>query len=484
MRGYSIESILLVGALLLIISVLTSKASGRLGIPALLLFIFVGMAAGSEGPGGIYFDDPWLTQLIGSAALALILFSGGLDTKWSRVRPVARPAILLATIGVSVTAVAVGLFCQAFLGFSLLEGILLGSIISSTDAAAVFSILRTRQIRLKGGLESLLEFESGSNDPMAVLLTITMTQLLIQPEASLATLAWMFVKQIVLGLLLGLFFGRLMLHLLNSANLVAEGLYPVLSTAAVLLIFSVSMVIGGNGYLVVYLAGLILGNSNFIHKRSLMRFHDGSAWMMQIVMFLTLGLLVFPSEVVPVAGTGLLVAICLMFIARPVSVFLTLAFERRSLREKLLLSWVGLRGAVPIILATYPLVAGIPNADLIFNIVFFVVLTSVLLQGTTISLAAKWLNLSEAEGEINGAEPGLDWLEKYDGQLKELTVSGQSAVRGKRLVDAAIPERTLVLLIQRQGEYLIPKGGTTFEEGDQVLVLGDDTALTETGPLF
>jgi cell volume regulation protein A len=320
------------------------------------------MLAGSDGPGGIEFDDAWLAQSLGVVALVLILFAGGLDTRWEQVRSVMWPAFALSTLGVALTALLTGWFATALLGFSWLEGLLLGAIVSSTDAAAVFGVLSSKSISLKGRLKPLLELESGSNDPMAIFLTMGLTQLLVEPQARISDLVPMFFLQMVLGAALGYGMGRLMPTLVNSLRLEYEGLYPVLTMALVLLTYAAAAVAGGNGFLAAYLAGLVMGNYPFIHKRGLMHFHNGLAWLMQITMFFTLGLLVFPSRLVPVAGVSLLIAAFLMFIARPVGVLVTLLPTSLTWREQLMVSWVGLRGAVPIILATFPRLAGVSQA--------------------------------------------------------------------------------------------------------------------------
>jgi len=389
----SIDHILVAASVLLLLSVLASKASAKLGIPALLLFLVLGMLAGSDGPGGIYFDDAHLAQSLGVVALALILFSGGLDTEWSSVRPVLLKGLALSTAGVLITAVLVGLFARVVLGFSLLEGILLGAIVSATDAAAVFSVLRARSVGLKGNVRPLLELESGSNDPMAVFLTTGLIGILTQPDARWFSLVPMFIQQMALGAALGYATGKLTIFIINRLELEFEGLYPVLTLSLILLSYGVTATVGGNGFLAVYIAGLVLGKTDFIHKRSVMRFHDGLAWLMQIAMFLALGLLVFPSHLVPIVGLGLLASLFLMIVARPISVLATLAFSGMKLNEKLMISWVGLRGAVPIVLATFPLLAGMPRAEIIFDLVFFIVLTSILLQGTSMPLLARWLKL-------------------------------------------------------------------------------------------
>lgn len=473
------DYVLIGAALLLLSSVLASKISDRFGIPALLLFLTLGMLAGSDGPGGIYFDDAGLAQFIGTIALALILFSGGLDTEWQRVRPVLREGLLLATLGVLLTALVVGFFAHRLFGFSLFEGFLLGAIVSSTDAAAVFSVLRARGISLRGHLQPLLELESGSNDPMAIFLTTSLIQLIQQPEGSLFSLVGRFVWQMLVGALLGYGMGRVMLWLINRLRLSYEGLYPVLGLALLFLTFGAVNVIGGNGFLAVYLAGMVLGDHEFIHKRSFLRFHDGLAWLMQIAMFLTLGLLVFPLRLIPVMGIGLLMAACLMLIARPLSVFVALLPTAFNWREKLFISWVGLRGAVPIILATFPLLAGLPQADLIFNAVFFIVLTSVLLQGTSLAPVARWLRV-----EVPPAPKRLYPIEYtpirgLQSELKELPVAAHSSMDGQAIVELGLPPNFLIVLIARANEFLLPSGGTILQGGDTLLVLADEATFRE-----
>lgn len=392
---FQAEYILLATAVLFFLSIIASKASGRLGVPALLLFLILGMLAGSDGPGGIHFDNPHLAQLLGIIALIFILFSGGLDTEWQSVRSVMGSGLLLSTLGVLITAMLLGSVAYYLLDFSWLEGLLLGAIVASTDAAAVFAVFRARSVRLSKKLKHLIEFESASNDPMAIILTIGLIRLLTLPDTSMLSLLGLFFVQMVLGTILGLAMGYMLPWMIQRINLEQEGLYPVFTIAGALLIYSVTSLLGGNGFLAVYLAGLVTGNQEFPHKKDLIRFHDGLTWLMQIGMFLTLGLLVFPSKLLQVAGVDILIALFLMLVARPVSIFALTCFSQLQFKEKLLVSWVGLRGAVPIILATFPLVAGIAKAETIFNLVFFIVLTSMLFQGTSIPWIAKYLKLDK-----------------------------------------------------------------------------------------
>lgn len=473
----SFEALVFVGAFLVLMSIIASRASAQFGVPALLLFLLIGMLAGSEGPGGIHFDDPQLAQSVGVVALALILFAGGMDTEWRSVRPVLVPALGLSTLGVLLTAGLLGFFASLITDLTILEGLLLGSIVASTDAAAVFAVLRSRGVNLKGNLRPLLELESGSNDPMAVFLTIGFIGLLGNSESSVASLVPMFFTQMIFGALLGYVAGRAMILVANHVGLEYEGLYPVLTLAMVLLLYSGAVMLGGNGFLAVYIAGIVMGNGQFIHRRSLIRFHDGMAWLMQIAMFLVLGLLVFPSRVIPIAGTGLLVAAFLIFVARPVSVLIVLAPTRLSMRERLFVSWVGLRGAVPIILATFPLLAGAESAELMFNVVFFIVLASAALQGTSIPLVARWLGVDARPSAENAVTADVCGDSSILNNVTEMCVSPDSILSGKRIVDADLPESVQVLLVKRGGRISLTTGATLLLPGDVLLVLADDESL-------
>ena len=475
----SIDTILVALSLLLLASTLGSKVSVRLGIPALLLFLGIGMFAGSEGPGSIYFDDPWLSQLLGVVALVMILFSGGLDTQIEDIRPVLGQGLILSTAGVLITALAVGWFSTLILDFTLKEGVLLGAIIASTDAAAVFSVLRGRSLDLKHGLKPLLELESGSNDPMAVFLTLGMIRLIQHPDVSALELVPFFLRQMVLGAALGYGAGRLIRLGINRLHLEYDGLYPVLTLALALLAYGATSVLGGNGFLAVYLAGVMTGNNNFVHKRSLKHFHEALAWLMQILMFLTLGLLVFPSRLVPLAGSALLIAVFLIFVARPLSVLVTLAWTRRGWPEKAFLSWVGLRGAAPIILATFPMLAKLPRSETLFNLVFFIVLTSILIQGTSLSYMARWLKVG-TPATLKHTYP-LEFVPtaSIKSELLELTLAPNSPVVGKQVVELGFPEATLIVLLNRGGEFIIPGGSTTLQAGDTILVFSEQEYLDQ-----
>jgi len=478
----SLPSLLLGVAMLLLASVLASKASSRFGVPALLLFLAVGMLAGSDGPGGIAFDYPRLAQSLGIVALAFILFGGGLDTQWEDVRPVLSPGLALATVGVVITGGLTGLVAARVLGWPLLQGLLLGAIVSSTDAAAVFAVLRSRNVRLPDRLRSLLELESGSNDPMAVFLTVALIGLLVDPQMSAAWLPILFVRQMTLGGLVGYGMGRTLSMAVNRLRLEYEGLYPALTIALVLLTYALTDLIGGNGFLAVYVAGIVMRRAAFIHKRSLIRFHDGIAWLMQIVMFLTLGLQVFPSRLPAVAASGFAIALFLMFIGRPVAVFLTLAMSHIRVRERALIAWVGLRGAAPIILATFPLVAGVERASQMFSVVFFIVFTSALIQGTSVPWMTNLLRLSLPE-TAPSRDP-FDVISTTNREILEFQVQAASRFTGQRVLDLGLPDGVLMVLIDRQGVAIVPSGSTVVLEGDKLLVLTGPNEASAVRSLF
>ncbi|WP_407569177.1 potassium/proton antiporter [Deinococcus altitudinis] len=473
------ELYLLIAGALLLASIVGSKASGRLGVPSLLLFLGVGMLAGSDGPGGIVFTNYALAQLIGTLALALILFRGGLGTSWHEVRPVLGSGISLATLGVLVSAGVMGAFAHFAFQLPWLMALLLGAVVSSTDASAVFTVLKERKLGLHGKITPLLELESGGNDPMAVFLTLGLTGLIVDPGLSGWSIVPFFLKQMVLGGVVGYALGRASLWALNRLLLQFEGLYSVMTIALALIVFGAAGAIGGSGFLAVYIAGLILGNADFIHKRSLIGFHDGFSWLMQIGMFLTLGLLVNPHELLPTAGLALACALVLVFVARPVSVYLGLAASDLPLNDRSMVAWVGLRGAVPIVLATFPLLAGVPGAKLLFNVVFFIVVTSVLLQGTTLSLVARLLGVKE-DLPAATAYPVSYLPTGYDrNKMVEVEVGLGCRADGNRIVDLRLPPQALIILIHRSGQFLIPRGATRLMCGDGVLVLADGDDLQQ-----
>lgn len=437
------------------------------------------MIAGSEGLGGIEFTNAAWAQALGVVALVYILFAGGLDTDLKAVRPVLVSGGVLGTVGVIITCLLTGAFAHWLLDFNWWESFLLGAIVSSTDAGAVFTVLREKSIRFKGRVQPLLEFESGINDPMTVLLTVGFIALLTGKIATPWELLPRFLIELVSGTLIGIGSGYAMAWLLNRIKLEAEGLYPVLSFACVLFIYSMTQSLGASGFLAVYLCGLVLRHQVFIHKKSLILFHEGFAWIMQIAMFLALGLLVFPSQLVVVTQEGVALSAFLVFVARPVAVFLSLAGAQFNFREKLLISWVGLRGSVPIIFATYPLLAGIGKAELIFNLVFFIVLTSVLVQGTGVARVARWLRV-DAPIQKKVRFP-LEYIPTGNmmSDLVAVQVPKHSPIVGKSILELGLPKDALVVLIQRKGNVIVPKGGTHLEVDDAMLVLAEKSALAE-----
>jgi len=468
-----IENILLWVAVLIFVSVVSSKLSDKFAILTLLLFLTIGMLAGSEGIGGIYFDDAQLAKSIGVVALIFIIFSGGLDTNWKDTKSVILPGVILSTAGVLMTAVITGFFAVHILKFSLLEGMLLGSIVSSTDAAAVFSVLRSKRISLKQPLKPLLEFESGSNDPMAIFLTVGFISVLTVENMGIAALIPRFMLDMSVGALIGYLMAKFIVFFINRLKLGYEGLYPVIMISLVLLTYVIAVFLKGNGILAVYLVGLMLGKAEFPNKKMIMRFHDGLAWLAQIVMFVTLGLLVFPSHIVPLIGAGFFLTFLLMVVARPVSVLLCLLPFNMNMRKKVMVAWVGLRGSVPIILATFPFMAGIPQADTIFNIVFFVVIASVFIQGTSIPFLSKILKLDVPLANKMNYPIEFEKTAAFDAEMIDVIVPFDSEVVGKRISDLDVPEKCLILLICRQGNFVIPSGSMVIESGDVMLVLAN-----------
>lgn len=467
-------NILLIGSILLLISVIAGKTTNKSGVPTLIFFLIIGVLAGSEGIGGIHFDNASIAQFIGITALNFILFSGGLDTHWKSIRPVIWKGVALSTLGVFLTTISVGYFVHYVFDFTIWEGLLLGAIVSATDAAAVFSILRNKGIALKGYLRPTLELESGSNDPMAYFLTITLTGIVASGNVDAADLIISFLKEFIIGGAIGYIVGKGSVWLVNNIDLETEGLYPVLTLGLAIFTYSVTHSIGGNGFLAIYLCAVIMGNSNMVHKRSLIKFYDGQAWLMQIILFLTLGLLVFPSRIIPLIGTGLLISAFLIFIARPIGVFAALSFFKSNTRSKLFISWVGLRGSVPIVFATYPLLAGIPKAELIFNLVFFISITSVLLQGTTLSFVAKLLHVTIPPKAKRRTGLDFELTDNIKAEMSEIRLTANAESAGKRIVELSLPATINILAIKRAGVFISPNGSTKLLANDVLHVLAED----------
>ena len=471
------ENILLIGALLLFVAVMAGKAAYRFGAPALLFFLGVGMLFGINF---ISFHSVEATQFVGMIALCIILFTGGMDTKFSEIRPVIGPGIVLATAGVVMTAVIVAGFVTLIapwvgLAVSFPAALLLAATMSSTDSASVFSILRSKKQGLNENLRPLLELESGSNDPIAYVLTIVLIGVLSggAEAVSIPMSIVKFVIQMLLGGLMGYGIGRIAVWIINRINLSNYSLYPVLLLAFVFFTFSFTDLIGGNGYLAVYLAGLVLGNNQLTQKRSLTIFFDGFTWLVQIVMFLTLGLFVNLDELLrpDVLMLGCLVGAFMMFVARPVTVFACMApFRKFTTKARLYVSWVGVRGAVRIIFATYPLLAGTEGARLLFNVVFLVTILSLLVQGTTVSWMANLLGLGYAE---KSPAFGVDVHEDIPSIFTEVLVNESMLQGGTTLKEINLPEHTLVMMVYRDGDYFVPQGNTALKVGDKLLVISD-----------
>lgn len=462
---FSIDQIVFILSILLIVGVLTAKFSSRLGVPSLVLFIIVGMGLNRF----FYFDNVKLTTLVGTLALIVILFDGGINTRWRDMKKVIVPAGSLATAGVLLTTILMGVFAKYILGLSWLEGLLVGAIVGSTDAAAVFAALGERNIRFK--LKTTLEAESASNDPMAIFLTVSLIELIQMPDASYLSLIPNFFWQMGIGLILGIILGKGATWTINKINLDSSGLYPVLALSFAIFTYGVTSLLQASGLLAVYVMAIIAGNADLTYRHSIVRFHEGTAWMMQITMFILLGLLVFPAQLIKVSWQGLLLSFLLMLIARPLSVFLTMAFMKYSISEKLLISWAGLRGAVPVVLATYPLVAGLENSMLIFNVVFFVVLTSALLQGATITPLANLLKLTEGSTVKKPHSIELVSMGKTKNEMIEITLEDRALLSGKKLKDIDLPEESLISAIIRGEKLVFPKGETELKGDDIVYIL-------------
>jgi cell volume regulation protein A len=461
--------ILIIAGIILLTCAISSKVLYKYGIPTLVIFLAIGMIMGSDGIGGIYFDNSRLAQELCNFGLIFIMFSGGFGTSWKKAKPIALSAGVLATLGVVLTALLVGIFAHFVLGLTFVEGMLLGSIISSTDAASVFSILRSKKLNLKNGLASMLEMESGSNDPIAYMLTTVFLGLLLGENQNIVSLLFM---QITIGVLIGVLVGKTAVWLINHINLDIDGLYSIIVFGVAILSYSIAGLLLGNGFLAVYITALIMGNSRLVHKISLVRYFDGMSWLMQILLFFTLGLLVFPSRLPGVALTGIAVAAFITFIARPIAVFCVLSIFKRPIKEQLLVSWVGFRGAASIVFATYPLTAGLPIADMIFNTVFFVALVSVLVQGTMFIPIAKKLDLIAKEETV--LKTFTDYSGEMHAELLEIKVPEGSPLSGKAIMDADIPAEILIVMIRRAGKFITPRGATVLKAGDTLMLAGDD----------
>lgn len=468
---FLVDHLILLGGVLLIVGIVSSKFSARLGLPVLVLFLAVGMLAGEDGFGRIEFDNFVTAHAIGTVALAIILFDGGLQTRTAALRLAWRPAAVLATFGVLVTAGVTGLAAWWLLDTSLLVGLLLGSIVASTDAAAVFSVLRSQGVQLRARLAATLEIESGSNDPMAIFLTLGLVQLLTAQFDSAWELTGLFVTQMGVGTLAGLATGWATVQIINRINLGAAGLYPVLAGACGFVAFGLAAILGGSGFLAIYLAGIIVGNSRIVFQRGTFLFMDGLAWMGQIVMFIVLGLLSTPTDLLDVAGAGVVVAGVLIFVARPLATIPLLYPFGFAWREQVLIAWVGLKGAVPIILATFPLMFGLPEGRLLFNIVFFVVLVSAILQGWTLPLLASRLGLQEPQPPGPAVSLELMTLRDVNADIVDYTVVPGSPLLGRTVKDLDLPDGAVLAMISRGRTLIAPRGATDLRAGDHLFII-------------
>ena len=461
-------TVLIVGALLAA-ALGASLIAGRLRLPGLVLFLGLGMLIGSDGLGWIDFNNVRLAEAIGVVALGLILFEGGLAAGWGEIRPVLRPALSLALVGTLVTAVVTGLAASWLFDFSMVEGLLLGSIVASTDGAAVFSLLRGTGLSRR--LERTLEGEAGMNDPIAVLLVLGFIEWELHPGYGILDMILLFVQQLGIGLVAGVAVGRLARRAFVQMRLSSPGLYPVASLAAAALAFGSAAALHGSGFLAVYLAGLALGTGDLPAKRTVTAFHEGLAWVAQLGMFLTLGLLVFPSQLGDVALEGTILALVVVFLSRPLATVVSLVGARFSLPEQALVGWAGLRGAVPVVLATFPILDDVPRSDEYFNIVFFAILLSTVLQGTTIEPVARWLGVTSGEPARIPSVVEVGTIRELGGDVVEHQIRDGDAAAGARLRDLGLPRDALVSLIMRGDEVLLPRGSTRLEAGDRLLVL-------------
>lgn len=476
---FNAENILLTGSILLFVSIVVSKTGYRFGVPTLLVFLLVGMLFGSDGLG-VQFHSAREAQFIGMVALSIILFTGGMDTKFAEIRPILAPGILLSTLGVLLTTVFTGYFIYWISGYDevsismpLMTAMLLAATMSSTDSASVFNILRSQQMNLKHNLRPLLELESGSNDPMAYMLTIVLIQFINSSGMSASDILSSFLIQFVIGGAAGFLLGKMAILILNKINLNNQSLYPILLLSFIFFTFTITDLCKGNGYLAVYIAGILVGNNRIAYRKEVSTFMDGMTWLSQIIMFLTLGLLVNPHEMVSIAIPALLIGIFMIIVARPLSILLCLSpFKKLNFKSRIFVSWVGLRGAVPIIFATYPVVADVPGSNQIFNIVFFITILSLVLQGTTVSWIAKLLHL-DAPLEKTGNDFGVEMPEETNTHLRDIVLTDEMLLNGNRLMDMNLPKGVLVMLIKRNDEFIIPNGTLHLHAGDKLLIISE-----------
>ncbi|WP_066874408.1 potassium/proton antiporter [Clostridium mediterraneense] len=462
--------LMIICALVLLVCITSSKILYKFGVPILLIFMILGMLSGSDGVVGIYFDDYELARQLCSTGLIFIMFYGGFGTNWKMAKPAAVPSVLLSTLGVVITAGLTGLFCFMVFKTTLLEGLLIGSIVASTDAASVFAILRSQKLNLKGSIASILEIESGSNDPCAYMLTVIILGLI--GSQGYDTIIPMLLSQVIVGIVSAVLLAKGTIYLLRRVNFEIEGFYPIFITAIAVLSYALSESLGGNGYLSVYIAGIIIGNSKIPHKKSIFQFFDGISWIMQIMLFFLLGLLAFPSRIPLVMGKGVIISIFMIFIARPIAIFSILTWFKVPVKQQIFISWVGLRGAASIVFAIYAVTYGVPIQNDVFHIIFFVALFSVAVQGTLIPKIAKKLDLIDDKSSV--LKTFNDYEEENSTKLMEVTVDKGSSMANKTIMDANIPEDILIVMIKRKGDVLVPNGSTVILAGDRLVVTGNN----------
>lgn len=496
---FTAGNFLLFAAIILIFSIIITKTGYKIGVPTLLVFLVVGMIFGEDGVG-IHFDNYAFVQFIGMIALTIILFTGGMDTHFNSIRPVIAPGLTLATLGVLLTTVFTGLFIygvgvvfEKAISIPLSIALLLAATMSSTDSASVFSILRSQKLKLRDNLRPLLELESGSNDPMAYMLTIVMIQVVqndVGAHISVIHIVLTFFIQFLVGLVAGFIFGRIYVWIHNQLKLENKSLYQILIIGFVFLIFSITDMLGGNGYLAVYIAGIIVGNAGLVNsdvmifrkkhslfgnnkvteRRSIDKLLDGLVWLVQIIMFLLLGLLVSPHNMLRIAVPAIIIGVFIILVGRPLAVFLCLApFKKIGFKDKIFVSWVGLRGAAPIIFATYPFVNDVRGGEFIFNVVFFITLLSLIIQGTTIPFLAKKLHLGEKD--TSGPKNfGVEIPEELNTALEQQIVENEAFLK-----DYPLPEGTLVMLVERNHKYIVPNGKLFLQKGDKLLLISENS---------
>ncbi len=462
--------LMIICALVLLVCITSSKILYKFGVPILLIFMILGMLSGSEGVIGIYFDDYELARQLCSTGLIFIMFYGGFGTNWKMAKSAAVPSVLLSTLGVIITAGLTGLFCFMVFKTTLLEGLLIGSIVASTDAASVFAILRSQKLNLKGSIASILEIESGSNDPCAYMLTVIILGLI--GSQGYDTIIPMLLSQVIVGIVSAVLLAKGTIYLLRRVNFEIEGFYPIFITAIAVLSYALSEYLGGNGYLSVYISGIIIGNSKIPHKKSIFQFFDGISWIMQIMLFFLLGLLAFPSRIPLVMGKGVIISIFMIFIARPIAIFSLLTWFKVPVKQQIFISWVGLRGAASIVFAIYAVTYGVPIQNDVFHIIFFVALFSVAVQGTLIPKIAKKLDLIDDQSSV--LKTFNDYEEENSTKLMEVTVDKDSSMANKTIMDANIPEDILIVMIKRKGDVLVPNGSTVILAGDRLVVTGNN----------